>query len=351
MYPVAVQVFALFRKTPKSTVPRHEPLVSIIVASRESDAAIGQRVANLLAADYPADRLEVVVGLDVSRGDEPPPVLPDAGRVRTVVGDAPGGKAANLNAAVRASRGEVLIFTDTAQQFRPDTIRRLVEGLGADPRLGALSGALELSGPASRSMSGLYWRYERRLRAAEAAIGSAVGVTGAVYAMPRRLWQGLPPGLILDDVYIPMRLVLEGHRIGFTPDAVAFDDRAFTPRQESRRKERTLAGVLQLCAWLPDVLKPWRNPIWVQFVMHKLARLLTPYAVVMVIVGLGVEVADALEPRVLPLAAMLGLTGLSALALLMAPVRRAVVETLLLLAATVRAPVHALRGNWDVWRR
>ena len=47
---------------------------------------------------------------------------------------------------------------------------------------------------------------------------------------------------------------------------------------------RTLTGVLQLCAWLPQTLAPVRNPVWPQFVTHKLLRLLTPYWVLVCVV-------------------------------------------------------------------
>ena len=90
----------------------------------------------------------------------------------------------------------------------------------------------------------------------EARIHSAIGVTGAIYAMRRELWAALPQGLILDDLYAPMQVVLRGYRVGFCDAAIATDARRFTPKDEYRRKARTLTGVLQLCAWLPSVLSP-----------------------------------------------------------------------------------------------
>lgn len=346
-----MSLLAATRRVPGRSPAGLRPRVSVVVASRDPNSAVSRRVGDLLATDYPHDLLEVVVALDASRSGDPVPDFSRWANVRVVPGDAPGGKAMNLNAAVRASSGDVLVFTDTAQRFAPDTIDRLVDALTADPRLGAVSGALQLSAPASRSVAGIYWRYERWLRSMEARVHSAVGVTGAVYAMPARLWEPLPAGLILDDVFVPMRLALRGYRIGFVSSAVAVDERDFTPHQESRRKERTLAGVLQLCAWLPDVLKPWRNPIWVQFVCHKLLRLLTPYAALLIVAGVTVWLVRVLEPRLGLVTVSLGLVALTLVVLGSSLVRRAVAETALLLAATVRAPVHALRGNWDVWRR
>lgn len=332
------------------------PTVTAVVASADDADSIRARVANLLDTDHPADRLEVVVALDAVNGRATPRSLGfDDPRVRVVAGDQPGGKASTLNAGVRAASGELLIFSDTHQRFDRRSIPALVGALVSDHRLGAVSGALAISdGRRARTPAELYWVMERRLRADEARLHSVVGVTGAVYAMRRALWSPLPAGLILDDLMVPMRLVLGGHRVGFAADARAVDGRTFTARQEFRRKVRTLTGNVQLCAWLPGVLAPWRNPIWLQFVCHKLLRLLTPYLVLALGASLGWLTVAALWQlggwRALAAAAGVGV------ALLVLPaVRRRVVRQLewlvLLQAAAVVGTVNGLRGRWTVWQR
>jgi cellulose synthase/poly-beta-1,6-N-acetylglucosamine synthase-like glycosyltransferase len=178
-------------------------------------------------------------------------------------------------------------------------------------------------------------------------------VTGAIYAMRRELWTPLPPDLILDDLYVPMRLVLDGWRVGFTDRARAVDARRFAPRQEYRRKVRTLTGVIQLCAWAPRVLNPFRNPVWIQFVCHKLLRLLTPYLVAVVAiaavwqVGQRIVFAESKAPAI-----GVGVIVLAALAV--PRVRRAfatqIVWGVAIQASIVVATFNGLRGRWDVWR-
>jgi len=96
--------------------------------------------------------------------------------------------------------------------------------------------------------------------------------------MRRSLWRPLPADTILDDVLAPMRVVLAGSRVVFEDRARAFDRTAPNAQAESRRKRRTLAGNYQLCWLEPALLLPWRNPAWIQFVSHKVARLAVPYA-------------------------------------------------------------------------
>jgi cellulose synthase/poly-beta-1,6-N-acetylglucosamine synthase-like glycosyltransferase len=125
---------------------------------------------------------------------------------------------------------------------------------------------------------GVYWRYEKELRRRESAVGSTLGATGAIYALRRTLWQPLPPDTILDDVLAPMRVVLAGHRVVFNDKARAFDRAAVDANAELRRKVRTLAGNYQILRLEPRLLLPWRNPVWLQYLSHKIGRLLAPYA-------------------------------------------------------------------------
>jgi cellulose synthase/poly-beta-1,6-N-acetylglucosamine synthase-like glycosyltransferase len=354
-YPLVVRALGGLRRKRGLAPSGAQPSVSIVLASAALPGAIRDRVADLLGTSYPAHLVEVVVGLDLANGQTAPADLADLDpRVTVVPGDAPGGKAATLNAAVRAARNEVLVFADTAQRFDRDAIPALVAEL-ADPTLGAVSGMLELpTGTGASTLADRYWRYERWLRYWEARLYSSVGVTGAIYAMRRSLWTPLPAGLILDDVYVPMRLGLEGWRVGFTDRARAHDVRRFAARQEYRRKVRTLTGNVQVCAWLPAVLNPTRNPIWLQFLCHKLLRLLTPYLALCVVVGLGgaglrALVADPVGEQLLILA------GVLVLLLCLIPRARRVLAhqiawAVALQSSVVVATVNGMRGRWDVWR-
>jgi hypothetical protein len=150
-----------------------------------------------------------------------------------------------------------------------------------------------------------------------------------------------------------MRIVLGGRRVTVAESATAIETRTPTPAQEYTRKVRTLTGVLQLCAWMPALLVPGRNPIWIQFLFHKILRLLTPYWLLIAAVWLIAEVVVRAGPGPLVVAAAL----VAALALiswiasrsLARRVRGLLVEGLLVQAAVVVAGIKGLRGEWQVW--
>ena len=356
-YPLVVRVLASVRRVdsaPGEMAPGAAPTVSVIIASHDEAAPINARIDDVLRSSYPADRIEVLVALDAALARATVEELRRAdARVTFLVGDAPGGKASSLNAAARMARNEILVFTDTAQQFEPAAISELV-GQFRDPRTGAVSGMLEL-GRSGRllNVAERYWLYERWLRRWEARLHSTVGVTGAIYAMRRSLWQDLPAGLILDDLYGPMRLVLQGWRIGFTERALAHDARRFSATDEYRRKVRTLTGVIQTTVWLDGVMNPRRNPIWFQFVFHKLLRFLTPYLTAFVAVAAAWTLAQTILAVPNGTLVLSGGAAVSVLACLIPRVRRVVraqmAWALALQSSIVVATFNGVRGKWNVW--
>jgi cellulose synthase/poly-beta-1,6-N-acetylglucosamine synthase-like glycosyltransferase len=274
------------------------PPVSIVIAARNEGQRLADRLNNLLALEYPAER-QVIVVSDGSTDDTAAVVRRFAPAVELLL-EPPRGKAAALNAGVARARHEIVVFADARQSFAPDALRHLARNF-ADPSVGAVSGELVLDAETTANSGassvgegvGLYWRYEKWLRRHESRVGSTLGTTGAIYAMRRECWRPLPVNTLLDDVLAPMRIVLAGRRVVFDEDARAFDRAAADGAAESRRKVRTLAGNYQLAALEPRVLAPLVNPVWVQFLSHKVGRLVVPYALLACFVANTTLVRDS----------------------------------------------------------
>ncbi|OOG53668.1 glycosyltransferase family 2 protein [Rhodanobacter sp. C03] len=258
------------------------PTVTVVLAVYEGAEHIRTKLTNLLALDYPEGKLDIIVACDGCRDDTAVQCRQFSdSRIRVLEFAERRGKAACLNDAIASASGEVLLMTDVRQNLDPAALRELVANL-ADPAVGAVSGELRLQDALTNFAGGVdaYWRYEKLIRHAESRSGSTVGVTGAIYAMRRELFRPLPPGTVLDDVLIPMRIGASGQRVVFEPLALAWDRPSQQPAQERGRKIRTLAGNYQLIQLAPWLLLPWRNPLWWRFVSHKLLRLLAPWLMV-----------------------------------------------------------------------
>ena len=218
-YPLLIGVLAKIASQPAlKSPPANPPSVTVLLVAFNEEARIRPRVENLLATDYPAGRLEVLVVTDGSTDGTVAQLRAFADpRVRVLALEERSGKSACLNAAIPTARGEIVVLCDARQRFAPHTIPELIANF-SDPSLGAVSGALEID-PAATGVGGgvdLYWRLEKFIRASEGRFSSTIGATGAVYAIRRALFQPIPDDTLLDDVVIPMQIAVNhGKRVSF----------------------------------------------------------------------------------------------------------------------------------------
>jgi poly-beta-1,6-N-acetyl-D-glucosamine synthase len=278
-YAILIRAWASLCPKPIGTA-RLEPSVTVLVVAYNEAARIEGRIENLLDLDYPADRLEILVASDGSTdGTDALARRYEAAGVTVVALEERRGKVAAINALVPRARGEIVVLADARQRFGRDVLRALVVPFG-DPRVGAVSGELMLTPGGSDTGVGegvgVYWSWEKSIRRNESRVDSAVGATGAIYAIRRRLFEPIAEDTILDDVLIPMRIVRRGFRVVFEGGARAYDRPASTAREEFTRKVRTIAGNFQLFARERWLMNPFRNRLWLQTVSHKGLRLIGP---------------------------------------------------------------------------
>ncbi len=346
-YPVCLACFARKRPFRRGAAT---PGVSILIAARNEQDRLPAKLSNLAELDYPADRLQILIASDGSTDRTAAILAEHAPAVQPVLLPVSAGKAAALHQAADLATGEILVFLDVRQRVEPDALRALVAPF-ADPAVGAVSGELLLaSADGGGDALGLYWRIEKAVRRLESASGSVVGVTGAIYAVRRELYTGSPPGTILDDVFVPMQVARAGKRVVFEPAAIARDRIFAEPGKEFSRKVRTLTGNYQLLRIAPWLLTP-RNPLLFRFVSHKLARLLVPLWLVLMLLAAGL--GSGLPWHTL-FALQLVFYALATLGLALPAARRlkpvAVATTFLMLnAAAALAFYNFIAGRKNVW--
>jgi cellulose synthase/poly-beta-1,6-N-acetylglucosamine synthase-like glycosyltransferase len=278
-YPILARLRAAISPRTRRREPI-EPRVTVIVAAHNEADRIERRLRNLLALDYPADKLEIIVGSDGSTDDTAlrAGTFTAAGVVVCAFGTRRG-KPAMFNRLVPHASGEIIVFADARQRFDPRAIRALVANF-ADAAVGAVSGELVMRATDEAEIGGegaaMYWSYEKLIRSNESRGGSTVGATGAIYAIRKALFEPLPEDTILDDVLIPVRIARQGYHVVFEPAAKAFDVAPANARAELARKARTIGGTFQLFARERWLLNPRVNPLWFETISHKALRLAIP---------------------------------------------------------------------------
>jgi cellulose synthase/poly-beta-1,6-N-acetylglucosamine synthase-like glycosyltransferase len=282
-YPLIASIWS--RTLAKPVVKRFIPrTVSILLPVHNGDRWLTDKLRSIRELNYPQELLDTIVISSASQDRTLLVANEHAGPGLRVIEVEQPGKPKALNAGLAMARGEILFFTDVRQALEPDSLRMLVEQF-ADPRVGVVSGELVIrEGDSYEEASvGLYWKYEKLIRAAQSRIDSVPGATGAIYAMRRELARSLPDDILLDDVYLPLCAYFQGYRITWEPGAKAFDYPA-SLKTEFRRKIRTLAGVYQIIGRFPRLLIP-NHRLWIHFVSHKLCRLLLPFALIALLVS------------------------------------------------------------------
>jgi len=297
-YPLLLAVLARLRPQPIHLAP-HTPTVTLLIAAYNEAAIIAQKLDNSLALDYPADRLQILVAADGS--DDATPDLVSGYANRGVVlsyEPARQGKMAAINRVMPQASGEIVVFSDANNLYRPDTLRELVKPL-ADPQVGMTSGAKQIvAGDGLLGESeGLYWRYESFIKKQETTVDSCVGVAGEVLAMRRALFEPPPAEIINDDFYLALRVLQQGYRVVYVPTARSVERVSPTAQDEATRRTRIVAGRYQAMV-RGRALLPWDRPLLVwQILSHKYLRPLVPLAMITAFLANIVAVLPLTSPQ------------------------------------------------------
>lgn len=294
-YPLVLHIVSRLSPQPvRKNSNRPFPSVSIVIAAKNEEKQIEKRLNNLLTQEYPHEKMEIIVVSDGSTDTTQTVVEQLVAAQRS--GHAPiscyayfpsQGKPTALNLGVEKAQGEIVIFADSRQQFERNTVHELVANF-ADPLIGGVSGELiflEEGESRIKMQMGAYWKYEKMIRKLESKSGSVVGVTGAVCAIRKFLYQPLPAETILDDVLTPLNIVSQGYRIIFDGQAVAYDFVSQDEQQEWQRKIRTLSGNWQLLSLSPSLRNSLHRRFFWRLFSHKFARLFVPFFLMTLLVS------------------------------------------------------------------
>lgn len=286
-YPAGI--WALSRTQPDECAPPLPddacPEVTVVISAHNEAARVQRRIDNLRCLDYPQDKLHLLFVSDGS-SDRTAALLRQFPGVQVIEHTERGGKAHALNAAMAQVTTPVVLFCDMRQTAERQSLRLLVSSL-MQPGVGAVSGELTHVDPGTQVAAniGLYWRYEKWIRKSESRWRSVVGATGAFYAIKTPCFVPLAPGTLLDDFEIPMQIARQGQRVLLDGRSLVFDELQNDMSGERKRKLRTLGGNFQSFARHPWLFSPRGNPIWLQFLSHKVFRLAVPYAMVCALIS------------------------------------------------------------------
>ncbi len=290
LYPLIIELIVRWKNDIQIDVDKVTdwPNVSIIVAVHNEEKYIERKLQNIRQLAYPGV-LELVVVSDGST-DKTNAIIESQDDVAAYSYQPARGKPSALNLGVSKAKGEIVVFMDARQTVSLTCVHELVKYFQCSDT-GAVSGELIMINAHSDEAEniGLYWKYEKWIRANESQIFSTAGATGALYATRKEYFHELAPDTLLDDFETPINSLKVGKRTLFEPKAIAYDTPSSSGKDEFKRKARTLAGNYQSFVRNKWLFSPFRNRIFLQFLSHKVFRLFVPYAM------LGALISSALS--------------------------------------------------------
>jgi lipopolysaccharide/colanic/teichoic acid biosynthesis glycosyltransferase len=358
VYPFLLQKFSAGEAAPAPKIPDTDelPTLAIIVPAHNEEAFIARKIENLASLDYPREKLFIVIACDGCTDRTVEIAKAAAARagnlaIAIAIQENNAGKVATLNVQIALCLTDIVALSDVSACLPKDALLRTAAQF-ADRAVGVVCGTYRLPA-ASGAGERLYWDYQCRIKAAEAALDAPFGAHGAFYAFRRKVWKPLPADTINDDVILPMLIVAAGYRAVYDRYIIATEAELSTPAQEFRRRVRIGAGNLQQAIRLRALANFERPGLAFVFLSGKALRAVMPFfgalAALSVLI-LAVQGSPAFQAL-----ALLGLIGAVLCALPYSALPPALQPLSTLgrgyAAGFIGASAYLLRGQRQPWRR
>jgi N-acetylglucosaminyltransferase len=227
------------------TIDGFEPTITVVVPLFNEGRSIYDTIISLVKLDYPADKLEVTVVDDCSTDDSYEWAMkaareyPNVTVLRNAVNM---GKRKGINAAVRASKAEIIVSVDSDVIVYPTALRELVARF-TTPQIAAVGGRIHVCNPNENWLTRLqtikYYFGQEHLKNLERGLDQVMCLSGCLTAYRRHVLIELEPILedrnILgipikygEDRFLTHQIVRRGYKTRMTMKAMCFTKAAST---------------------------------------------------------------------------------------------------------------------------
>jgi cellulose synthase/poly-beta-1,6-N-acetylglucosamine synthase-like glycosyltransferase len=265
------------------------PEVSILMAVYNEEFVIKKKIEALFSSDYPAGKIEVIVGSDCST-DSTLEILDGLQKfypsLKVMHFNERIGKPGVINKLSMIANGEILILTDANVFPEKSAIRKLVTSF-SDRSIGLVDSRLINTGLKKDGISipeVAYLSIEMKLKNIEGRLwGTMMGPFGGFYAVRKASYEPLSRNILADDFRICMNVISKHEKAISDTEAIVYEDVSNSLSEEFSRKVRISAGNFQNLKHFAFLLiKPFS--IWsFCFISHKMLRWVTPFLWLIVI--------------------------------------------------------------------
>ncbi len=289
IYPILLAFFVKIFKNEVLVDKNYQPTVGVVVPVYNEEKVIKKKIDNILAIDYPLDKLSIWIGSDQS-SDRTNEIIRSYSDKRVHLWIAPkrGGKTEILNNLVPKVESDIVLLTDANTMHQSDCLKKMVRHF-ADSHIGAVIGRVKhVTQKSSEFAETVYRSFEVWQKNLESKLHSSISAFGGFYTIRKKYFKKIPfNSYSNDDVLIPMNIIRQGKRVFFVSDAISEEDITGNLEIEFKRRVRIGAGNFQAFFWLLDFLNPFKGwPVFC-FFSHKVLRWFSPILILGSFITLG----------------------------------------------------------------
>jgi cellulose synthase/poly-beta-1,6-N-acetylglucosamine synthase-like glycosyltransferase len=246
-------IFLRDRRGERALDPEEAPEVTVQIPTKNEIVAL--RCARLcLESDYPAERLQILIGDDSDQGwiseeiDDFAAAHPGVKVVRRK--DRSGFKPGNLNAMLERSRGAVIVILDSDFTPGEDFIRRIVAPFVHDPEVASVQARWDFINPGDNLATVLGatmgYTFHRVFLPFMNIFGSSF-ICGSAEAVRKSVLEelgGWRPGILTEDIEFSLRMTRRGKKMLYLPDLSCPGEVPRTAGDLYRQQMRWAHGVI-----------------------------------------------------------------------------------------------------------
>jgi len=260
------------------------PSITIVMPVYNEAKHLGAKLSNLLMLDYPADKLNVVLGFDGCT-DNSVDIARDYLQqyqmhninIELDIAEDNHGKVHVINKLLMRHKltSEILVLSDVSALISIDAMQIFAYRMAEDG-VGVVTGDYQLYDHGSKGEAH-YWNYQRNIRKAESITGSIIGPPGALYAIKASLFEEIPVDTINDDFVFPMLLVSRGYRAVLDERISIIEMESTNEADDFSRRTRIGAGNVQQVLRLRGLFSFQNGLTGFNFFSGKFLRTLMPF--------------------------------------------------------------------------
>lgn len=290
VYPLILKFFPKYCAVNKKRKFVGKMSVTLFIAAFNEEKVIGKKLENSLELNSEGIDYEIFVGSDGSTDATNQIVRQYEKRysnIRLLDFKERQGKVNVLNRGIPLCNGGIILLSDANAMYNSECLQRMVTHF-RDSRVGCVAGEKRMlqTGEMISKNEGLYWKLESKIKRWESQVKTVIGADGACYAIRKSLFIQLPSNTSVDDFLLSMKIIEQGYRIVYEPDAYSVEEAGTTMQAEMKRKIRIASGNYYNLRFLKNFFKP--SIVSWMFLSHKFLRWISPFLFIFLAIFLGI---------------------------------------------------------------